>query len=85
MSYAYDVNNPKYQTGVALADMNLRGDHFSTLRGAKWGRELLSMNVGGEYQLGQCFSVFGGYEGQAVLDRSGGFQSVGFVGGAVKW
>ena len=85
ISYAYDVNGAKFERRVAVADMNFRGTHFSTLRGAKMGEQLLTVNVGGEYQLGRNLSVFGGYNGQAVVDRTGGFQNAGYVGGAVKW
>jgi len=51
------------------------------------GRSLLTVNVGGEYTMGKNrgFTVFGGYDGQAVLDRNGGFMHTGHVGGAVRW
>jgi len=40
------------------------------------GGSLLSFNVGGEFLVEKNFSFFGGYEGRAALDRSGGYQSL---------
>ena len=79
LSYAYDLKDDAYATGVHS------GPYYATLRGAKVGRELLMFNVNGDYLLGKYFSVFGGYDAQVVVDRHGGYQHIGYVGGAFKW
>ena len=85
LSYAYDMNGQKFRTRVYDAD-DATGSLQAWLQGSKLGRSVLMYNVGGEYQLGDCFSVFGGYDGQAVLDRAGnGVQHIGYVGGSLKW
>ena len=83
LSYAYDVKGADITTRVASTiDGN---DYTGTLRSTRYGRQLVSFNVGGDYQLRKNFTVFGGYTGLATVDRSGGFQSIGQVGGAWKW
>ena len=91
LSYAYCVNSPKFH---ADATARMRMPNLSTpvdrpetltLQGAKLGRELLMVNVGGSYLIGRNFTVFGGYDLQAVVDRSGGVQHIGHVGGKVNW
>jgi hypothetical protein len=80
--YSWDTNNDELETRVSAAGLS------STLSGSKLGRSLLTFNVGGEYAFGayKNFSIFGGFTGDAALDRDGdGFQSVGYVGGAWKW
>jgi len=79
MFYAYELNSPKFETGVSS------GRYSGTLRGSTMGREVVSFNVGGDYQLGPALSVFGGYDAQVVVDRSGGYQHIGYVGGAWRW
>jgi hypothetical protein len=91
LSYAYDVNGKNFRTWAYDADgVDALGAPTTAvgawLQGSKLGRSVLSYNVGGEYALGKCFNVFGGYDGQAVLDRPGDkVQHVGYVGGIVKW
>jgi len=79
MFYAYELNNPNFETGVRS------GARSAKMRGSSLGREILAFNVGGELKVGRAASVFGGYDLQAVVDRSGGVQHIGHVGGAVRW
>ena len=83
LSYAYDLNGSDFTTRVGSTINDV--DYVGTLRSTRYGRQLLTLNVGGDYLLGRNLTVFGGYTGLATLDRSGGFQSIGHVGGAVKW
>ena len=75
--YAYDLHGQQLRAAMGSA---------GRLSGSKLGRELLTLNVGGEYQLCQSFAVFGGYEGQYTLDgASKSAQNIGTIGGIVKW
>jgi uncharacterized protein with beta-barrel porin domain len=73
--------------------MNGKNKSFETvdidgrrLVGSKIGRDLLSFNIGGTYQVANNFSVFGGYEGQSSLDSSAnGVHSAGYIGGKWRW
>jgi len=50
------------------------------------GRELLTFNLGADYQIGKRFSVFGGYQGEYVTDRANSqVHSIGYVGAGYKW
>ena len=80
--YAYDVQGDDLRANVSHA---WNPALAAPLVGTKPGRSLLLFNLGGECRLTHSFSVFGGYDGQAVLDRGKGFQSVAYVGGAVQW
>ncbi|MDR0329035.1 MAG: autotransporter domain-containing protein [Planctomycetaceae bacterium] len=78
--YAYDMNNNELQTRVN------NGTNNAILAGSKLGRSLLTLNVGGEYQMSKHFSLFGGYEGQYTLDGAAkGSMNAGYVGSIVKW
>jgi uncharacterized protein with beta-barrel porin domain len=76
--YSYDVNGAKLSTTAYNS-----GTSF-TIEGVNLGRELLSYNVGGSYQLRKNFSLFGGYEGGYVCDTRTA-QNAGYVGGMWKW
>jgi len=83
LSYSYDVRNPEFRTWVVSQDSS--EVDATWLYGSKLGREVLSFNVGSSYQLGRSLTVFGGYDGRAVVDHTGGYQSIGYVGGSWKW
>ena len=82
MFYAYDLEGAAFQTRVSSVAAPALS---AILQGSKLGREVVSVNVGGDYKIGSNFSVFGGYDLQAVTDRSGGNQHIGYVGGAWRW
>lgn len=74
--YAYNMNDKGYDVRANQMAMN----------STKLGRELLTANLGATYQLSSCLSLFGGYEGQFVLD--GGTKSatnIGYAGAGFKW
>jgi hypothetical protein len=81
--YAYEMNGKELSTcayRVGTPTMN------AMLVGSKMGRNLLTFNVGGSYQVGKNISVFGGYEGQYTLDGdSKSAMNAGYVGGGWKW
>jgi len=81
LSYAHDVRNQTLRTNV----WEVGGTGNASLTGSKVGRSLFSFNVGGEYVFEKNVSLFGGYEGRATLDRRGGYQSIGQIGGLWKW
>ena len=90
LAYAYEVNRPNFQARVIdvtnATDLRAGGvNHSALLTGSKMGRELLTVNVGGSYLIGRNFTAFGGYDMQAVVDRSGGVQHAGHVGGSFRW
>jgi uncharacterized protein with beta-barrel porin domain len=83
MSYAYDLRDETFETHVKAIG---GPDEFDLpLRGTKMGGQILSYNINGDLKLGRNVSVFGGYDLQAVVDRSGGVMHAGHVGGAVRW
>ena len=76
--YAYDMNGQALKADVGASKVELVG--------SKLGRELLTINLGSEYQLSRSFSLFGGYEGQYTLDgATKSAQNIGTIGGIVKW
>jgi len=79
--YAYDVHGQKLSTQVS------QGSYAPiALYGTKLGRELLTFNLGGEYQVSKNFLVFGGYDGQYAVDSANdAVQSIGYVGAGWKW
>ena len=78
--YAYDLNGKELKTGVR------NGDYHSQLFGTKLGRELLTFNLGGEYQLAQRLSVFGGYQGEYMIDRTySRVHNTAYIGAGFKW
>ena len=81
--YAYDVNNASLDTRVGLvADPRLN----TTLAGTKLGNSLVTFNVGGEYQLARCWTVFGGYQGDYLTDSAANaMQSTAYVGTGLRW
>ena len=82
LTYSHGVQNEELRTHV----WEIGGDERNLpLQGTKVSGSLLSFNVGGEFLVEKNFSFFGGYEGRAALDRSGGYQSIGQVGGLWKW
>ncbi|MDR1484953.1 MAG: autotransporter domain-containing protein [Planctomycetaceae bacterium] len=79
--YSYDLNDDKLQSKVIARNA---ANASSMLFGSDLGRSVLTFNVGASYAFSECTSVFGGFTGDAVLDRDGdGFQSIGYVG--LKW
>jgi len=75
--YAYDVNKQ---------DLSATLDDDTPITAAKPGRELWTFNLGADYQVSKNFSIFGGYRGEYVADRSSEtVHSVGFAGGGFKW
>jgi len=84
LSYAVDVRNQSYQTRIS-GDIGGMEPITLPAYGTKMGGQLLNFNVGGDLKLGSNFTVFGGYDLQAVVDRAGGVQHTGHVGGAVRW
>jgi hypothetical protein len=85
--YSYDLNGDKLQSKVFARNRTDKGFDSaitSTLFSSDLGRSVLTFNAGASYALSERTSVFGGFTGDAVLDRDGdGFQSVGYVG--LKW
>lgn len=81
LSYAYDVKGDSYDARVRATGSPFWG----TLRGTALGREVVSFNVGGAYQISKNVSIFGGYDGQVVLDRSDDFLGTGSVGAKITW
>jgi uncharacterized protein with beta-barrel porin domain len=78
--YGYDMN------GQALNTKVTNGAYAGTLAGAKIGRNLLTFNLGAEYQVAQNFSVFGGYQGEHAIDRANSqVHSTGHIGVGWKW
>jgi hypothetical protein len=76
--YSYDLH------GDTLATSMYNGTAASV--GSNLGRSVLTFNVGGSYRIGKCFTVFGGYQGEALLDADkDGVQHIGHVGGSWKW
>jgi hypothetical protein len=75
--YSYDVYGDTLKTEVVGA---------GTLQGSKLGRDVLTFNVGGSYLIGKNLTVFGGYQGEAMLNASkNSVQHTGHVGGSVRW
>jgi hypothetical protein len=87
--YSYDLNGEILKTRVAARDNSARGystNINSTLYGSDLGRSVLTFNFGSSIALSGRCSVFGGFTGDAVLDRDGdGFQSIGYVGLKRTW
>jgi len=78
--YAYDLNGKELKTRAT------NGAYDMQLTGAKLGRELLTFNLGGEYWLAQSLSVFGGYQGEYVMDRTNSrVHNAGYIGAGFKW
>ena len=80
--YSHDVRGQELRTHVWE---QRDGGADAPLIGTAMGGSLLSFDIGCEYYLAKNVSFFGGYEGRAVLDRSGGYQSVGYVGGLWRY
>ena len=79
--YAYDVNGQALQTVGTAA-----GGTALPLVGSKPGRELLTFNLGTDFQVSEHVSVFGGYQGEYVMDRDNSqVHSMGYVGAGFKW
>ena len=78
--YAYDVNGADLKTGVSNVQ-----DQSAGLAGTKLGRSLVTLNIGGDFQVSKCMSLFAGYQGQYVVDRAAGAQSIGYAGLGWKW
>jgi hypothetical protein len=85
--YSYDLNGEKLKSKVFARNNSQLGydkNISSTLYGSDLGRSVLTFNVGGSYALSNCTTIFGGYTGDANLNRDGNsFQSTGYVG--LKW
>ena len=82
--YSYDMHDQVLRANVT--GMTGGGPITLPLYGSKIGRELLSFNLGADYQISRNFSVFGGYQGEYVPDRDNSqVQSVGYVGAGWKW
>lgn len=81
--YAYDLNGKELNSHVT----SLANPVFNApLRGSKLGRELLTFNLGGEYWLAQCLSIFGGYQGEYGIDRENSqVHSIAYFGAGCKW
>jgi hypothetical protein len=79
--YAYDTNGVKMQTSAR--DYQGSGQAFH-MEGVNLGRELLTYNIGASRQLGKNFTLFGGYDGEYVVDTKLA-QHAGYVGGAWRW
>ena len=71
--YSYDMH------GQALTAMTNQG----LLVASKPGRELLTFNLGADYQVSRNFSLFGGYQGEYATNKH--VQSVGYAGAGWKW
>ena len=81
--YAYDLRGKALQTYVTSIDTPTLG---APLRGTKLGRELLTFNLGGEYWLAQNLSIFGGYQGEYVMDRANSkIHTIGYAGAGWRW
>jgi outer membrane autotransporter protein len=76
--YSYDMRGDELQTRIT------DGTSWATLSGSQLGREVLSFNVGLDIALTQRVNVFGGYQGESVLDCDG-VNNAGYVGAAFKW
>ena len=76
--YAHELNDPKFQTVIS------NGSHSAMMRGSNIGRQLIAFNLRGVCEVTDRVSLFGGYNGQAAVDRSG-YQSVGYIGGIYHW
>jgi hypothetical protein len=87
--YSYDLNDNELKSKVFARDNSKLGydkDISSTLFGSDLGRSVLTFNVGGSFACSERLSIFGGFTGDAVLDRDGkGFQSIGYVGTKLNW
>ncbi|GHT21755.1 hypothetical protein FACS189419_03140 [Planctomycetales bacterium] len=82
--YSYDLNDNTLKASVS----GIRGGGVvdSTLHGSDLGRQILTVNLSGAFALTNRFDIFGGFTGNAYVDRAGTpFQSTGYVGGAVRW
>jgi hypothetical protein len=78
--YAYDLNDNKLKSTVDVGVNNYN------IYGSDLGRQVVTFNVGGSFKVSNSLDVFGGFTGNAYVDRDGTpFQSVGYVGGAVRW
>jgi hypothetical protein len=87
--YSYDMNGKKVKSKVYArneSDLGYDKNITSTLYGSNLGRSIITFNCGGSYKLNLITSLFGGYIGDMVLDRSGnGLQSTGHVGLKCTW
>ncbi|MDR3198657.1 MAG: autotransporter domain-containing protein [Planctomycetaceae bacterium] len=87
--YSYDLNNDVLKSKVFARDDSALGYNKnidSMLYGSELGGSVLTFNVGSSVALGGKTSVFGGFTGNAILDRDGdGFQSNGYVGLQYQW
>ncbi|GHT44749.1 hypothetical protein FACS189454_02970 [Planctomycetales bacterium] len=82
--YSYDLNDNTLKASVS----GIRGGNpvDSTLYGSDLGRQVLTVNLSGAFALTNRFDIFGGFTGNAYIDRAGTpFQSTGYVGGVVRW
>ncbi|MDR3108376.1 MAG: autotransporter outer membrane beta-barrel domain-containing protein, partial [Planctomycetaceae bacterium] len=88
--YAYDWNGKDLRTnvsGINSDDGVLPPDVVhGTLYGSKLGNSILTFNASGTLMATQRLDIFGGFTGNIYLDRDGNpFQSVGYIGGALRW
>ncbi|GHT26923.1 hypothetical protein FACS18942_05290 [Planctomycetales bacterium] len=82
--YSYDLNDNTLKASVS----GIRGGNpvDSTLYGSDLGRQILTVNLSGAFALTNRFDIYGGFTGNAYIDRAGTpFQSTGYAGGAVRW
>jgi hypothetical protein len=84
--YSYDLNDNKLKASVSGVRVTPGTVANSTLYGSDLGRQIVTVNLGGSFAVTKKLDVFGGFAGNAYVDRDGTpFQSVGYVGGAVRW
>ena len=83
--YAYDANGSQLTApvrGISAGNDGLTAD----LVGGKFGRSMLTYNIGGDIQVAQYMSIFGGYEGTYFTDRPDRkVAGMGHVGLGVYW
>jgi len=78
--YSYDLNGKDLRTRVS------KGAFSAPLLGTTLGRELLTFNLGGEYQFAGSLFLFGGYQGEYVLDRTySRLHNIGHAGAGLRW
>jgi len=81
--YSYDLRGSDLWASASSVDTPRLQ---STLVSSQQGRSVFTFNLGGSYWLCPNLTVFGGYRGEAVLDKAGrGYEHIGHVGGAWRW
>ncbi|MDR3110312.1 MAG: autotransporter outer membrane beta-barrel domain-containing protein [Planctomycetaceae bacterium] len=92
--YSYDLNDNTLKasvTGVTkvvdhAAPVTPAEYKSSTVYGSDLGREILTVNISGSFAVTKRSDLFAGFTGNAYIDRDGTpFQSVGYIGGLIRW